>query len=195
MYSVCNFECSVLWLSRMRMRYVRQQRLKGRFRGIRRHRTLNRNANVLTKSEILRNAPPWRSGSTCPENLRVVTEFSSWNIHPAYLRPYISLRVHPFSAFALFHLRPLLPYSHHPGDLAIQILRLISLTRFTELNWSSRVIISSFATYEEYKNLCKNIVINKNICYNGNGDITWESIRNYRNSHIFVSKCTLRKLL
>lgn len=37
--------------------YAPTEELKERFREIRRHQTLNRNANVLTKSEILRNAP------------------------------------------------------------------------------------------------------------------------------------------
>lgn len=67
--------------------YARSGKQEGNSRRIRRHRTLNRNANVLTKSEILRNAARRRTSSTCPENLRPVTEFSSWNIHPAYLRP------------------------------------------------------------------------------------------------------------
>ena len=70
--------------------------------GFRRHRTLNRNANVLTKSEILRNAAHRRTSSTCPENLRPVTEFSSWNIHPAYLRPVHITRASSVLSFTLF---------------------------------------------------------------------------------------------
>jgi len=99
-------ECK-LWLSWMRMRYVRQQEVKGKFREICRHQTLNRNANVLTKSGILRNASPWRSGSTCPENL----SSRNWIFLVKYsLRIPTSVHITPGSPIlcfrSLFHLRP-----------------------------------------------------------------------------------------
>lgn len=75
------------WRIKIRCTLLGGGKQEGNSRRIQRHRTLNRNANVLTKSEILRNAARLRTSSTCPENLRPVTEFSSWNIHPAYLRP------------------------------------------------------------------------------------------------------------
>lgn len=82
------------------------EKQEGNSRRIQRHRTLNRNANVLTKSEILRNAARLRTSSTCPENLRPVTEFSSWNIHPAYLRPVHITLPSPFPSPFIHSLTP-----------------------------------------------------------------------------------------
>jgi len=125
-----------LGLSWMRMRYMHQQELKEWFREIRRHQTLNRNANVLTKSEILRNAPPWRSGSTCPENLSsrnwiFLVKYSLRIPTPVHITPgspVLRFRSLPSSSF------PTYLYSRDLSIFSIQILRLISLTRFTDPN-------------------------------------------------------------
>lgn len=95
------------WRIKIRCTLLGGGKQEGNSRRIQRHRTLNRNANVLTKSEILRNAARLRTSSTCPENLRPVTEFSSWNIHPAYLRP-----VHITLPSPLLSLPPFHPFSH-----------------------------------------------------------------------------------
>ena len=119
------YNCRTSHAYRRRWRIKMQCMLAGRKTGgkpaggFRRHRTLNRNANVLTKSEILRNAAHRRTSSTCPENLRPVTEFSSWNIHPAYLRP-----VHITLASSVLSFTPplSLSFSHFPFAFSLASL-------------------------------------------------------------------------
>lgn len=135
--------------------------------------------------------------STCPENLRVVTEFSSWNIHPAYRRPYISLRVHPFSAFALFHLRSLLalPLPWRSPRNSDPSTNLADLVYRSKLKLTRVLIFSSYETKIYTKSYYDTIRIVTLLQYNGDvridkklwGGISWISMYSCLNA--FSGNC------
>lgn len=83
-----------------------------------------------------------RTSSTCPENLRLVTEFSSWNIHPAYLRPVHITPSSPVLSLALLFPGRLLSFFSSVSSTVLFASRISRTNLADPLSADLRAIIS-----------------------------------------------------